>query len=204
MMGCFDRSSILPTNPAEEIYSLNRVDAVIAIQQEEADYFWRNVSSEVFCVGRLLNSNLDAQPAPGDGRFFVGSINPINVHGLGWFVERVFPRIKKGRPDVELAVAGAVGGERTWPIGTLALGPPQTLAAVYPDATLVINPAQFGTGLPITIIEALGYGKPVIATPASLEADVRGALSLAGTPDAFVEEILELLETEPSRRSMPQ
>ena len=58
------------TNPAEEIYSLNRVDAVIAIQQEEADYFWRNVSSEVFCVGHLLNSNFDAQPDPGDGRIF--------------------------------------------------------------------------------------------------------------------------------------
>jgi hypothetical protein len=136
-------------------------------------------------------------------RFFVGSINPINVHGLEWFVERVFLQIKKGRPDVELAVAGAVGGERTWPIGTLALGPHKR-SPLYTQMLLWSSILSSSTGLPITITEALSCGKPVIATPANLEADIRGALSLAGTPDAFVEQIHELLETEPSRRSMPQ
>jgi glycosyltransferase involved in cell wall biosynthesis len=194
------------TYPAEETSALNRADAVIAIQQEEADYFRRNISSEVFCVGHLLDSNFGPQPDPGGARIlFVGSINPINVHGLEWFLERVFPRIRKRRPDVELAIAGPVGRERNWPIGTLVLGPQQSLAAVYAGATLVLNPVQFGTGLAIKTIEALSYGKPVVATPAGvrgLEADFRGALSLAKTPDAFAEQVLELLANEAKRSAM--
>jgi glycosyltransferase involved in cell wall biosynthesis len=194
------------TKPAEEISALNRADAVIAIQQQEADYFRRNVSSEVFCVGHLLDSNFGPLRDPGGARIlFVGSINTINVHGLEWFLKQVFPRIQKRRPDVELALAGAVGGQRTWPIGTLVLGPQQSLAAVYADATLVINPVQFGTGLAIKTVEALSYGKPVVATLAGargLDIDFHGALSLAENPDAFAEQVLELLENEGKRSAM--
>ncbi len=78
-------------------------------------------------------------------------------------------------------------------------------AAVYADATLVINPVQFGTGLAIKTVEALSYGKPVVATPAGargLDIDFRGALSLAKTPDAFAEQVLELLENEGKRSAM--
>lgn len=194
------------TKPAEEISALNRVKAVIAIQQQESDYFRRNVSSEVFCVGHLLDANFGPLPDPGGARIlFVGSINSINVHGLEWFLEQVFPRIQKRRPDAELALAGAVGGERTWPIGTLVLGPQQSLTAVYADATVVINPVQFGTGLAIKTVEALSYGKPVVATPAGargLDIDFREALSLAETPEAFAEQVLELLENEGKRSAM--
>jgi polysaccharide biosynthesis protein PslH len=194
------------TRQAEEISGLNRVNAIIAIQQQEAEYFKRNVSSEVFCVGHLLDSNYGLLPDPGGARIlFVGSRNTINVHGLEWFLEHVFPRIQTKRPEVELALAGAVGGERTWPIGTLVLGPQQSLAAVYASATLVINPVQFGTGLAIKTVEALSYGKPVVATPAGargLDIDFREALSLAETPEVFAEQVLELLENEGKRSAM--
>jgi polysaccharide biosynthesis protein PslH len=200
------RPTWFATTPVEEISALNRAKAVIAIQQEEADYFRRNVSSEVFCVGHLLEPNFGSLPDPGGARIlFVGSINAINVHGLEWFLEQVFPRIRKKRPDVELVLAGAVGGERTWPVGTLVLGPQQSLAAVYAKATLVINPVQFGTGLAIKTVEALSYGKPVVATPAGargLDVDFRTAFSLAKTPDAFAEQVLELLEDEAKRSAM--
>jgi polysaccharide biosynthesis protein PslH len=194
------------TKPAEETSALNRANAVIAIQQEEADYFRRNASNEVFCVGHLLDPNFGPLPDPGGARIlFVGSANVINVHGLEWFLEQVFLKIRQKKPDVELALAGAVGGERTWPVGTVVLGPRRSLAAVYADATLVVNPVQFGTGLAIKTVEALSYGKPVVATPAGargLETDFRGALSLAETPDAFAEQVLELLENEAKRSAM--
>jgi glycosyltransferase involved in cell wall biosynthesis len=194
------------TKRAEEISALNRVKAVIAIQQQEANYFRQNVSSEVFCVGHILDPDFGPLPDPGGARIlFVGSINTINLHGVKWFLEQVFPRIQKRRPDVELALAGAVGGERTWPNGTLVLGPQQSLAAVYAAATLVINPVQFGTGLAIKTVEALSYGKPVVATPAGargLDIDFRGALCLAETPDAFAEQVLELLENVGKRSAM--
>ena len=69
----------------------------------------------------------------------------------------------------------------------------------------MINPVLFGTGLPVKTIEALSRGKPVVATPAGirgLEADFHGALLLADTPDAFVEQVLELLENGAKRSAM--
>ena len=136
---------------------------------------------------------------------FVGSSNPYNVQALEWFLDRVFPRIRREIPDAELAIAGPVGRERTWPNGTSVLGAQESLAAAYADATVVINPALFGTGLAIKTIEALSYGKPVVATPAGirgLEGDFHGALLLAKTPDAFVEQVLELLENGAARSAM--
>jgi glycosyltransferase involved in cell wall biosynthesis len=85
------------------------------------------------------------------------------------------------------------------------LGIQDSLAAAYADATLVINPAPFGTGLAIKTIEALSYGKPVVATPAGirgLKADFQGAFLLAETPDTFVEHVLELLENGAARSAM--
>jgi glycosyltransferase involved in cell wall biosynthesis len=196
----------LVTTVAEETSALNRADAVIAIQQEEAEYLRRTISSEVFTVGHLIDLDVSPPPDPGGARMlFVGSWHPCNVQGLEWFLDRVFPRIRKEVPDVELAIAGPVGHERTWPNGTLVLGTQESLAAAYADATLVINPVLFGTGLAIKTIEALSYGKPVVATPAGirgLEGDFHGALLLAETPDAFVEQVLELLENRAARSAM--
>jgi glycosyltransferase involved in cell wall biosynthesis len=195
------------TTVAEETSALNRADAVIAIQQEEAEYLRRTISSEVFTVGHLIDLDVSPLPDPGGARMlFVGSSNnPTNVQGLEWFLDRVLPRIRKEMPNVELAIAGPIGHVRNWPNGISVLGIQDSLAAAYADATLVINPAPFGTGLAIKTIEALSYGKPVVATPAGirgLKADFQGAFLLAETPDTFVEHVLELLENGAARSAM--
>jgi glycosyltransferase involved in cell wall biosynthesis len=194
------------TKPAEEISALSRADAIIAIQEEEAEYLRRTVSSEVFVVGPLIGLDVSPPPDPGGARIlFVGSSNPINVQGLEWFVGSVFPKIRKEMPNSEVAIAGPVGHERSWPDGTIVLGNLDSLAKAYADATLVINPVRFGTGAPIKTIEALSYGKAVVATPAGvrgLEADFYGAVSIVESPDEFAEKVLELLESKAARPAM--
>ena len=108
------------TQPEEEIRALNRADAVIAIQEEEAAYLRQRVSSEVFCVGYI--GSLDSAPLPDPGGtriLFVGSANPINVQGLEWFLQSAFPEIRARVPGCELAIAarqarGAHGLMRYW------------------------------------------------------------------------------------------
>src|SRR5262249_27501879 len=76
------------TTMAEEISALNRADAVIATQQEEAEYLRRTISSEVFTVGHLIDLGVSPPPDPGGARMlFVGSANPYNVQGLEWFLD---------------------------------------------------------------------------------------------------------------------
>jgi glycosyltransferase involved in cell wall biosynthesis len=196
------------TTATEEIRALNRADAVIAIQNEEAGYLRRYVSGEVFCVGHI--SSRDSMPLtdPGGARIlFVGSANSANIQGLEWFVESVFPEIRAEIPRCELAIAGPAGHERTWPQGVLVLGELKSLAFAYAEATLVINPVFFGTGLAVKTIEALSYGKAVVVTAAGargLGSEFSAAVSVAENRNTFGRRVIELLQDKAARVKLSQ
>ena len=133
---------------------------------------------------------------------FVGSANPINVQALEWILGAVFPHIQKKRADSELVVAGEVGRVRRWPNWLSLPGNQDSLVDTYARAAVVINPVKFGTGLPVKTIEALSYGKPIMATSAG----GRGleAISVADDPDTFTGRVLELLECKDTRLKISQ
>jgi glycosyltransferase involved in cell wall biosynthesis len=196
------------TSPQQEIKALNRADAVIAIQQHEEEYLKNKISAEVFCVGHI--GGLDIQPMsdPGGTRIlFVGSDNPINLHALQWFTDTVLPDIKRKIPSCHLALAGPICYQRSWPAGTVILGTLSDLAPAYAEATLVINPVLFGTGLAIKTVEALTYGRPLVATPAGLRglgSEFAGAVSVAEGAEDFAEKVIELLKSQEARTRLTQ
>jgi glycosyltransferase involved in cell wall biosynthesis len=196
------------TTPREEIRALNRPDAVIAIQEQEARYLRRHLTNEVFCVGHIGSLDIRLLPDPGGRRIlFVGSANPINIHGLELFVRSTFPKIRAHVPDCELVIAGRSGQDRAWPHGVLAVGEVQDLAAVYGGATVVINPVTFGTGLPVKTIEALGYGKALVTTTAGargLGPEFAGAVRIATDTNQFAQLVIGLLQDEAARTSICQ
>jgi polysaccharide biosynthesis protein PslH len=197
------------TWPRQEIKALSRADAVIAIQQQEESYLRSRTSAEVFCVGHI--GALDLQPIldPGGTRvLFVGSDNPINLNALQWFTDFVLPRIKRKIPACYLALAGPICYQRrTWPAGTVRLGILSDLTSAYAEATLVINPVLVGTGLAIKTIEALAYGRPLVATPAGLRglgSEFAGAALVADGAQEFAERVVELLQSKEARNRLAQ
>jgi glycosyltransferase involved in cell wall biosynthesis len=125
---------------------------------------------------------------------------------LEWILGAVFPHIQKKRADSELVVAGEVGRVRRWPNWVSLLGKQDSLVDTYARAAVVINPVKFGTGLPVKTIEALSYGKPIVATSAGgrdLE-DFSDAISVADDPDTFTGRVLELLECKDTRLKISQ
>jgi polysaccharide biosynthesis protein PslH len=196
------------TPPRQEIKALNRADAVIAIQQHEEQYLKSKTSADVFCVGHIGALDLQPMPDPGGTRIlFVGSDNPINLHALQWFTDSVLPDIRRKIPTCQLALAGPISCQRTWPDGTLILGTPSDLGPAYAGATLVINPVLFGTGLAIKTVEALTYGRPLVATPAGLRGlglEFACAVSVAESPQEFAEKVIELLKSPKARTRLTQ
>jgi polysaccharide biosynthesis protein PslH len=196
------------TTPGEEIHALNRAHAVIAIQNEEAEYLRRRGSLEAFCVGHLPAHALVPLPDPGGTRILcVGSANPINIQGLKWFVELVLPEIRAAIPSCELAIAGPAGQTRTWPDGVLVLGELESLVPAYTEATVVVNPVIFGTGLAVKVIEALSYGKPVVASVAGargLDPELAAAIRVAQNHSTFARHIVELLQNKAARVKLSQ
>jgi polysaccharide biosynthesis protein PslH len=196
------------TKPEEEIQALNRANAVIAIQEDEAAYLRKRVSGEVFCVGYIGSLDGAPLPDPGGSRIlFVGSANPINIRGLEWFLQSAFPEIRARIPGCELAIAGAASEGRTWPDAVLALGQMESLTPVYAPATVVINPVTFGTGLPVKTIEALSHGKPLVATAAGvrgLGSQFAGAFLVAENAGEFARLVVELLQNKATRARLSE
>jgi polysaccharide biosynthesis protein PslH len=191
------------TTRKEEIRALNRANALIAIQEHEAQYLRRHVSGEVFCVGPVGAVDIEPVPDRGGSRIlFVGSANPINIHGLDLFVRSALPEIRARVPGCELVIAGRAGQERAWPDGVSALGEVQDLAPIYAEATVVINPITFGTGFPVKTIEALSHGRPLVTTTAGargLGPEFKAAVCVAEDADEFARLVIGLLKNRTAR-----
>jgi glycosyltransferase involved in cell wall biosynthesis len=196
------------TTPGEEIHALSRATATIAIQSEEAGYLRRHVCGDVFCVGHVSAQEIIPLEDPGgSGMLFVGSANPINIHGLEWFVESMLPRVRAAIPSCELSIAGPAGQVRSWPKGVKVCGPVESLVSEYAKAALVINPVIFGTGLAIKTIEALSYGKALVVTAAGargLGVEFSAAMSIAEDSNTFAQQIIELLRNKAARIKLSQ
>jgi len=180
------------TTPRQEARGLDRANAIIAIQEDERAYFEMITQARTLTIGHLLSVERVYQGTrKGRHMLFVGSQNTINVDAYRYFVEQVFPLLRLRLPDVSLLLAGRICGEVDGQAGVEKLGPLVDLREAYARANVVINPCQFGTGLNIKSIEALGYGMPLVTSPTGargMDASEAGFL-VADTPQAFVEAI---------------
>jgi polysaccharide biosynthesis protein PslH len=184
-------------SPREETKGLNRAHAVLAIQADEAADFRARLARPVVTVGHAVE--LQAMPATGvvAGRILaVGSANTINVASLQWFVAEVLPQIRARQPAAELAVAGTVCGRLPGAPGVRFLGTMEDLAPAYASAEVVVNPIQFGTGLKVKTLEALGYARALVTTPcgaAGLEEGAGTAFAVASDARSFADEVVRLV-----------
>ncbi len=192
-------------NEAEEIALLAKADAVIAIQADEGRFVSRHLPGKRVIVAPMATT-ADADPQPGiDGTvLFVGSNTAPNVLGLRWFLDQVWPEVRRAVPGVRLAVAGTVAGQFGPEVGRDVdlLGLVADLAPLYRNAAVVISPLLVGSGLKIKLVEALGHGKATVVTDATIqgvEALVRDCVCLANDPDTFAAKVVALLR-DPGRR----
>lgn len=140
--------------------------------------------------------------------FFIGTYGyPPNADAAEYLINRVFPRVRRRRPEARLVIAG----EAPEKLPSHALSPPgvtftgfvQSLEAVYRSATVVCCPIHAGGGTRIKIIEAAAFGKAIVSTTLGAEGlaleDGREIL-LRDTPEAFADACLQLFD-DPERRA---
>ncbi|UVI39086.1 glycosyltransferase [Qipengyuania spongiae] len=166
------KDSVAIVSRDDEVRMLGAADAVLAIQQEEAAFVAAQVP-DTRAVLVPMPAEIATSPAPGedDRLLFVGSNTAPNTVGLSWFLEQVWPLVRRARPACVLEVAGTVdrGFEGPVPEGVRFLGLVPDLAPLYRDAGVVISPLTFGSGLKIKLVEAMAAGKAVVATSITLQ-----------------------------------
>ena len=188
------------TGRVDEGKALDRADAVLAIQEWDANHFRSLTARPVVVVGHLgrLEVMVPVEAAAGaPAMLFVGGPMGINVHGVTWFLDRVLPAVRRLVPDAELWLVGGIGEHvgRGVP-GVRRLGFVDALGDLYRRAAVVINPQQFGTGLSIKSVDALLHGRPLVTTASGargLEDGAGSAFRRAESAEEFSAMLVELL-----------
>jgi glycosyltransferase involved in cell wall biosynthesis len=138
---------------------------------------------------------------------FVGGFgHSPNVDAACWLGDSIFPRVRERVPDARLELVGDRPGDE---VRRLAGGPVAVHGSV-PDVTpyldraaVVVTPIRLGGSMRGKVLEALGAGKALVATPRAVEGidAVPGEhFMLAATEQELADAVSELL-TDAARRS---
>lgn len=142
-------------------------------------------------------------PRPkGDTLVFLGSLayHP-NIHALQFFMDEVWPLVKRRRPHVRFWIVGASPGPA---VQAMAEQDRVEVFASVPDvrpylaaSTVAIVPLFLGSGTRLKILEALAAHLPVVSTTfgaEGLDLEPGRDVLLADTAGAFAEAVCSLLE----------
>jgi len=165
------------TDGENEAKGLNRADLVIAIKDEEAEYFRKVSDSRVVTLPYV-----EAMPAhdpdalsPPVGRpirfGFFGSQNSINVRNIEAFVRFLESRRPAEGYPFEFWLYGSLCKRLKGPMPDYVRlgGMVETTAEFYSSIDCIVNPQYFSTGLKIKLAEGLAFGVPLICHRHSFE-----------------------------------
>jgi len=187
---------------------LSQAGAIVALQEEEADWIRRRVASVDTFVAPIAARMREETPVPVASRtgfLLVGTFEWLpNREAARWLLSQVWPRVRERMPAATLrilgrgAVAGVLAGE--FP-GVQWLGEVEDAGHYLSHSRALLVPLRSGAGLRVKILDALGSGIPVITTPEGLQGipAVSGEqLLVAGGAGEFAERMIEV-ESDPMR-----
>lgn len=191
------RPEFFYTSRAEERKGIKRADTVIAIKDEEADFFRRLTPAEVvtlpFVEPTVRVRERRKRPADGPLVFgFFGSANSLNVQAVQAFVEFLAASGEQAAGLWEVHLYGTVCNRLSGglPASVKSMGLLDEPGDFYAAVDCVVNFQQVSTGLKIKIAEALAYGVPLISLAHAFEGFGRPAhpaQACAGLPDLLAE-----------------
>ncbi|QAU35546.1 glycosyltransferase [Janthinobacterium sp. 17J80-10] len=192
----------------EEMALLDRFDSVIAIQHEEAEILSSVLKKAlpICCPHGVDMPECGPPRATADTLIlgFVGGASDANFAAIDWFLRQVWP-VMASLP-IALHVYGAVCQRIDQaPPGVVLHGKVDRLDSAYAGCDVIINPMIHGGGIKIKSVEALAYGKPLVASP-------EGAVGIAAPADSgvfvarnraeFIDALVRLLAFPEERRAM--
>lgn len=159
---------------AQEARYLRCFDELWASSRAEADTLGRMVPGAVCLVAGnvLAKGELCPSPIPDEGPIgFIGNLSLApNLDAAKLLARRVLPRVRAQLPGARLALAGRgmpAGVERQLASceGVDILGPVKDSVEFMRRCRVMALPVRVRGGVPLKLVEALGVGRPVVASP---------------------------------------
>lgn len=192
-----------------------RVDRIVVFAERDV-LAVAETAAEVPVVRIPLAVEIPEEPLDPAGEsppvvLFVGGFgHPPNVDAARWLAGSIFPRVLEVVPGARLELVGDRPGEELRRLAGGAVtvhGSVPDVFAYLDRAAVVTAPIRLGGSMRGKVLEALGGGKALVATPRAAEGvdAVPGRhFALASTEDEFVDAVTELLHNADRRRELAQ
>jgi polysaccharide biosynthesis protein PslH len=149
---------------------------------------------------------LDPIGVPPPTILFVGGFgHPPNVDAAHWLAESIFPGVREQVPAARLELVGDRPGEEVRRLADGAVAVHGSVPDVTPHlnrAAVVVAPLRLGGSMRGKVLEALGAGKALVATPRAAEGveALPGQHFLLATTEAELVDAVAGLLLDPDRR----
>jgi glycosyltransferase involved in cell wall biosynthesis len=196
---------------------LREVDSVIAISEDDAQSLHSLAGVRAHVVPPFVEpGRLRADATNGPHLGYIGHLAwQPNVHGLDWFCESVWPRVRELVPEATLSIAGpglpkAANGSLAVPPrwsrpGITALGFVDDLEDVYRNVLGMVAPVIGGSGVRMKLLETMRAGIPTITTSdgaAGLGVTDGREVVIADDPRQFAEGVVRVLTDASLRETL--
>jgi polysaccharide biosynthesis protein PslH len=179
--------------------ALRRVNIAVVVSKRDQDRLPRSRVRVLLCPNGW-EPGPPLPPAPDPVVIFVALLGwRPNVDAAVWLAERVWPLVRRQRPDARLLLVGRSPAQRVQQLGRSDITVTGTVPDVRPflaQAKVAVAPLLSGGGTRLKVLEALDAGRPVVATRIGVEGleDLVGrGVVVADTAESMSAAICDLL-----------
>lgn len=192
------------TVQARQLQAATAADFTLVVTPEEAELLQRLCPGAQVRVLSNIHTVAPVQQSPAGRRdlLFVGNfVHMPNRDAVQHFVGDIWPLVRSQLPGAVVRLVGLPVAE----VSALAApdvivtGHVPDLTPFYAASRVAIAPLRFGAGVKGKVLEAMGYGLPIVMTPIAAEGvharpDVDALI--ASTPAAFAEAVVHLYQDD--------
>jgi sugar transferase (PEP-CTERM/EpsH1 system associated) len=175
-----------------------------ALLLDELDEFTRHARLRIITNGVNLDHYRPGDPTvltSSPRLVFVGAMDYYaNIDGVRWFVKEILPLIREREPRAEFFIVGSNPTREVKRLveshGVTVTGFVDDIRPYLQSATVCVVPLRVARGVQNKVLEAMGSGKAVVATPVSvagLQVEDGDQLLLAQAPEDFAEATIKVI-----------
>ncbi len=134
--------------------------------------------------------------------FLGGYRHPPNIDAVLYFVQKIFPILRKAEPGIRFVIAGSFMPEEVQALARddiIIAGMVEDLRDLFDACRVFVCPLRAGAGVKGKVASAMSYGIPIVSTHVGVEGaglEHGRDILVADSPNKFVAEVLRAYRDE--------